>query len=108
MKDRRPYLLPDGTSIPGHWLDRPERFVATPYGWKKLTMWAAVQLFSCDRGDRPHLGCEFHHRHGRGFGGGKRDDRLPELEWLCRKHHNETPILRRHDVESNGSARRFE
>lgn len=93
MRDKRPYILPDGTSIPGVWHERPTRFIATAYGWRKLTTWAAVQLFSCDRGERPHLGSEWHHRHGRG--GGKRDDQLTSLEWLCRAHHNETPIMRR-------------
>src|SRR5438270_6610828 len=109
MRDYRPYVLPDGTEIPGRWYQNPERFVATEYGWRKLTEWARGNMQQCARFEetrlhyeRPpkvrtvryfHLGHEFHHKHGRG--GGKRDDRLESLEWLCRTHHQETRILRR-------------
>lgn len=107
MRVKRPYILPDGTEIPGHWYQNPERFVATEYGWRKLTEWAAQSIIWCIRPQdgRPgivHWGDEFHHKHGRG--GGKRDDRLESLEWLCRAHHEKTPILRRkHNVEESPS-----
>jgi hypothetical protein len=98
MKTYRPYILPDGTEIPGHWHERPQRFVATEYGWRKLTSWAQQNLAACARWVTMHgfhFGCEFHHKYGRGAG--KRDDRLESLEWLCRKHHQETPIVTRKD-----------
>ena len=99
MREYRPYVLPDGTEIPGHWYERPQRFVATEYGWKKLTEWANGKMEPCARVTKWsnwHFGSEFHHKHGRG--GGKRDDRLESLEWLCRTHHDQTAILRRQCV----------
>jgi hypothetical protein len=94
MKDYRPYILPDGTEIPGRWYYNPKRFVSTEHGWRKLTAWAHDAGYMCERSasESWHFGHEFHHIYGRGAG--KRDDRLPKLEWLCRKHHSETPIQR--------------
>jgi hypothetical protein len=107
MREYRPYILPDGTEIPGYWFQNPERFVATEYGWRKLRTWAIDWTMMCQRSDADdpttwHPGHEFHHTHGRG--GGKRDDRLESMEWLCRPCHETTPILRRkHNVEESPS-----
>lgn len=38
---------------------------------------------------------EMHHIHGRGMGGSKRDDREAEMEWLCKKCHQNAKIKRR-------------
>ena len=96
---RKPYILPDGTAISGRWYERPERFVASVYGWRVLTKWAKLNIVHCAKG--LHAGVELHHVYGRG--GGKRDDRLfvnnkPNLQWLCRMHHDMTPILRREPI----------
>jgi hypothetical protein len=94
MRDYRPYVLSDKTEIPGHWYKSPERFVATEYGWRKLTAWAAQNIVWCQSGKVPrHFGGELHHQHGRGAG--KRNDQFPEIVWLCRYCHERMPILRR-------------
>jgi hypothetical protein len=38
---------------------------------------------------------EMHHIHGRGMGGGKRDDLAQDMEWLCKKCHANAKIKRR-------------
>ena len=97
MRDVRPYVLPDGTEIPGCW--RGGRFIASAYGWRKLTAWAANAVTWCEHpSGEIHRGTEWHHIYGRG--GGKRDDRIeidwkPNLRWVCRWHHKRTKILRR-------------
>lgn len=103
------YTLPGGAKIPGEWIDDAQspdgfRFIATPYGWKKLTEWGARLARWCQpelnlsETWSAHLGNEWHHVYGRG--GGKRDDRLVvadriNLRWLCRHHHDKTSIKRR-------------
>jgi len=102
MRRKEPYILPDGTSIPGVWYENPTRFVSTDYGWKRLREWGSKNILWCAKAVRyqMHIGREWHHIYGGGAGGARRDDRIevdgkPNLSWLCREHHNEMPIKRR-------------
>ena len=64
-----------------HWLDRREDC-------------AARSMYRCDRcGISTQWGCgEVHHKIKRGMGGGFRDDRLGNLEWLCLPCHREEEL----------------
>lgn len=66
------------------------REILSPYQWQ-------VRRYEC--GLRAHCSCERcgvftafefgdpHHKIKRGMGGGFRDDRLENLEWLCKECH---------------------
>lgn len=62
-----------GEEIPGTW--HGERFVATSYGWKKMT--ALIKGKDCGLSYKGccHYATELHHPGGRGMNGSKRDDR---------------------------------
>jgi len=79
-----------------------QRFVASPAGWAEITN--QMREAFCERCllkvSIPQIGIEWHHIYGRGMGGSKQEDRLEVKgirmrEWLCRKHHDGTPIKRR-------------
>lgn len=89
--------------FPGHWLEGGKRFVATDYGWRRITGEGARTVRFCEASDHAEgcgrIGVEWHHRRGRG--GGKRDDRIEfadgtrNMYWLSRACHDVARIERK-------------
>jgi len=91
--------------IPGEWIDDDtaidgRRFVATLYGERKLrALMKQAAGRRCEECEKYTHDGQRHHVYGRGFGGGKREDR-PEVQgirfvvWLCGSCHHDAVIKR--------------
>lgn len=88
--------------IPGRWIDDStaidgRRFVASPHGVRLLRFRMAQERHGrCEL--CPGMGTDRHHVYGRGFGGGKTEDRpvvngVKFVQWLCRRCHDVQVIL---------------
>jgi hypothetical protein len=68
------------------------REILTGADWRKqrdlVRLCAHDHCNRCTRYTPDYMG-DAHHRMKRGMGGGFRDDRLSNLEWLCRDCHRE-------------------
>lgn len=89
MKARGEYL-----GVYGFWFNGRERFVATPHGFNKLRARLKERAASfCENCGRFDANGHAHHINLRKMGGGARDDRLENLQYLCgichRKEHNQ-------------------
>jgi len=83
--------------IPGEWVDDPtaidgRRFVASAHGVRLLrARMAQERQGRCE--ECSGMGTDRHHVYGRGFGGGKTEDRpsvngVKFVRWLCRRCHD--------------------
>jgi hypothetical protein len=65
------------------------REILSPADWSKRSAQAWLKAGACCERCRKYTGFDGdpHHKIKRGMGGGFRDDRLENLEWLCRECH---------------------
>jgi len=104
-------------NIPGKWVDDPtaidgRRFVASTRGVQLLrSRMAQERQGRCELCSG--MGTDRHHVYGRGFGGGKTEDRpvvngVKFVRWLCRRDHDLQVIKPwgswRDQLEVSGSA----
>ena len=76
MSGKKTWINFRGWSIPGMEYSEPTRFVASAWGWKKMT--ALAREGPCELRIAKNcagMAWDLHHMEGRGLGGGKRDDR---------------------------------